>query len=221
MKKMRLWTGVNMRIEQEGKAMLIYGEVEKKIDCRNDMIIIEGDYTLEQVEKVFKTFEGAGIHDVQDHLDEHLPGATASYTKDFEDADERIVFDQGGIYQLEDYETVLVYDWFDGSNRRYEVNDENYASETILEVFEESINLDEWDGRNHVTGGTGHHQLVYRVYTVDGEEVTDTYLVEYWSQWQGDHATGELMNSRELEQHLEEIGRDVEEYMKEVAELGN
>lgn len=39
------------------------------------------------------------------------------------------------------------------------------------------------------------------------------------SQWQGEHATGEILTLKEVEEHLEELGRNVDEYMEQIKKL--
>lgn len=114
-----------------------------------------------------------------------------------------------------DWPFIKVYEYFDGSNLVVKTDEE--AIETVVEVQEEEVNLDEWDGHNMVTGSTGHHQYIQKVVGIDGEKVDDTYLLVKWSQWQGSLPSGTIMSIDEVKSHLESIGRDVNEYMAEIS----
>lgn len=108
------------------------------------------------------------------------------------------------------------YSYWDGSNWQTVQFDECWT-ENIITVDPDFVNLDEWDGSNWKTGGIGLHQRIYRIVELDGEKPSEpTFLLEKWSQWQGDHPKGEIMTTSEVAEHLKEIGRDVDEYMKEL-----
>jgi len=109
-------------------------------------------------------------------------------------------------------EEEKIYRYWDGSNWKTVL----CYNETEIVISDDYVNLDEWDGRNFVTGGVGRHEKVYKVYEVDGEKVDDKFMVLFSSQWQGDHDLAELMDIDELKQHLVEINRDVDEYIPQV-----
>jgi len=115
-----------------------------------------------------------------------------------------------------------VYSYLDSqSNWQYMVirdQEGNLFADKIV-VSEESINLDEWDGSNWRTGGMGLHEQVHKVLKAEGEAVDGMYLVYRWSQWQGQQPDALLLTQKELADHLEELGRDVEEYLPKIAEL--
>ncbi|MGG3879621.1 hypothetical protein [Bacillus smithii] len=151
-----------------------------------------------------------------------LEGAEISWAEDFPEIEEKLAFDcyEQKFFLLTDAEPIKVYEWWDGSNRETLVLDEN-TSETELVITESFVDLDEWDGRNHVTGGIGEHERIYKVLEIDGQDVSDkdVFLLNEWSQWQGSHETGEIMDLDEVRQHLKDIGRDVEKYMFEIGKL--
>lgn len=226
MKKMRLW---DWKEDWEGNAknMLIDdAEIEERVYVGDSTVaLIETDASIEELQAAIDKYFEDNIDDhilniIEDAFDEAEIKYHIEYKSDYVDVQDVIVWD-GEFTKLMDWERDQTYEWFDGKNWVVTSLDPSHEVETVIEIFDEYVNLDEWNGSSQSTGGNGLHQRVYRVYTVDGEEVSDTYLIEYWSQWQGSHATAELMDSRELEAHLEEIGRDIEEYMTEVAELGN
>jgi hypothetical protein len=149
--------------------------------------------------------------------------AEVSSADEFPAIENKLAFDcyEQQFFNLADAESIKVYEWWDGSNFRTFVLDEN-TTETKLVITESYVDLDEWDGRNHVTGGIGEHERIYKVLEIDGQDVSDkdVFLLNEWSQWQGSHETGEILEDLdEVEEHLKSIGRDVPKYMYEVGKL--
>ncbi|OXB94857.1 hypothetical protein [Parageobacillus galactosidasius] len=134
--------------------------------------------------------------------------------------DETTLFDKENVqvWKANELEKTKVYEWWDGSNWR-KVILESYMTETVIEITEKSVCLDEWDGRNWQTGGTGLHQYVHKVIMIDGKKTEDMFLLVHSSQWQGSHDTGELMTVDELRYHLHHLKRDVEKYLYEIGTL--
>lgn len=149
--------------------------------------------------------------------------AEVSWAKEYPEIEETLAFDcwEQDFFYLTDCATIKVYEWWDGSNWQTLVLDEN-TSETEIVISEAYVDLDEWDGRNYVTGGMGEHQRIYKVIEMDGENVRDKdiFLLNKWSQWEGSHETGEILEGLdEVKKHLKSIGRDVEEYVFEIGKL--
>lgn len=169
---------------------------------------VNEEFLQEFVQKFF--FERGKDEETAERLSEF------EYCSDVEDVPENSVLAFNFyIYEFYDlkgyYEEETVYQYWDGHNWK-----EIWGSEcsiTELEISENKVILDEWDGRNMVTGGPGEHQYVYKVYKEDGEDIEDSYLVVYSSQWQGVLDTAKVMTEDGLRRHLEEIDRDVEEYI--------
>lgn len=116
-----------------------------------------------------------------------------------------------------DYDTVPIYEYWDGSN--WKVIEGEDAIAYNLEVTEKKVNLDEWNGRDMITGGVGEHQYVQKILEIDGDKVDGQYLLVYWSQWQGSIPAGEIFTIDELKDHLQGIKRDVDEYIPQIKEL--
>lgn len=115
-------------------------------------------------------------------------------------------------------ETQKVYQYWDGHNfKKMTLFDE---VEYEISVTEEEINLDEYNGRNFTTGGTGEHQAVHKILTKDGEQVEDEYLLVYYSEWQGSHTMADILSLDEMEEHLIQMNRDVFEYLPQIESLG-
>ena len=86
-----------------------------------------------------------------------------------------------------------------------------------IEVSIDRYSLDEFDGRNY-DRGIGLHQYLKKVYR-GWKKCIDEYFVLCTSQWQGHVDEGILMNEGQLVNHLKKLGRDTEEYMKEIKKL--
>lgn len=195
-------------------------------------LAIEGELSAEQqahiLEKL-KEKEDQGDTDIrwmsedefQEILEEMGIAASVSVADDWIDPDENVILfslEELSFCKPSELEKTKVYEWWNGSNWKRVIL-EPYMDETVVEITEKSVCLDEWDGRNWQTGGTGLHQYVHKVITIDGEEVEDMFLLVHSSQWQGSHQTGEILTVNEVRNHLKEIGRDVEKYMYEVGSL--
>jgi hypothetical protein len=135
-----------------------------------------------------------------------------------------LVFDgaDNSFQNLDYYPTDIVYEYLDSQNnwQYFVIQDQegNLFADRIV-VSEEFVDLDEWDGSNWHTGGVGLHEQVHKVLKVEGEAADGMYLVYRWSQWQGQQPDALLLTKKELANHLEELGRDVEEYLSKIAEL--
>lgn len=91
---------------------------------------------------------------------------------------------------------------------------------TDLEVEPDYFNLDRWNGSNKEFPSVGRHARVYRIQTIDGEPVKNKYLVELWSQWQGEELRdGCIMNEEELHQYFTMNFRDYEQEWQEFLEF--
>lgn len=118
-------------------------------------------------------------------------------------------------------EGIKVYEYFDGSNLKEIINDSEYSlPATELTVTKDYVSLDEWDGHNLTTGGVGEHQEIHKVIEIDGETPDEPlYLINKWSQWQGEIPSGEVVDEYVLKEHLERLERDADEYIKEIKKL--
>lgn len=195
----RFYTGESALLIEglsEEQTAQLYEQPQKILDS------IKDDEDLEGILK------GLGIENAQVH-----------WAEDLEKVRDVLAFDtiDHSFFDLADAPEVSVLEYWDGSNHRNLVLTEN-LTETVLEVSDAYVSLDEWDGRNPTTGGTGHHQRVYQVLTEDGEKPEEAlYLVEAWSQWQGETLPhGKIVDESGLRTHLKELGRDVNDYMGQI-----
>jgi len=149
------------------------------------------------------------------------PEVTAA--DDFPEISEKIAFDvyEQEFFNLADSMTISVYEWLDGNNWKTVIIDDNTDTISIV-ISDQYVDLDEWDGRNMVTGGIGEHQRIYKILEIDGEDVRNKnmFLLNKWSQWEGTHETGEILeNLDDVKKHLNNIGRDVNKYIEEIEKL--
>lgn len=111
-----------------------------------------------------------------------------------------------GYYTLSEFDYLIqrVWHYLDiGMNYKsvYSEQMENTATYTITD---NCISLDEWNGRNFQTGGTGLHQNVYKILK-DNDEILDEdiFMIVETSDWRGANATVKGIYS--LEDTLEYI----------------
>lgn len=136
---------------------------------------------------------------------------------------EKLVFDpqEKNFYVIDKGEwTTKIFSWWDGHNHRTISLDDFMNNETELVITKKFVDLDIWDGRNFSTGGHGLHQRVYKIIKIDGNEVDDHFLLEKWSQYQGDLPEGIILTADDLKEHIEKLkDRDVVELMYEAGKL--
>lgn len=111
---------------------------------------------------------------------------------------------------LEDGFYGKVYEYWDGSNMKRLLFNEDIETETSIVASVHSVSLDKWDGRNYTYGGVGFHRWIYKVYEMDGEEVKDCYLINDWSQWEGDLQKGFVIED------IDEFFKDKEDYSEDI-----
>jgi len=202
-------------------------QIEERAWVSDQTLIIENvGVSADDLQKRFSEFDESiqDVYEMEEFLESiGFENVEVSSTDEFPVIENKLAFDcyEQQFFNLADAESIKVYEWWDGNNFRTFVLDEN-TTETELVITEAFVDLDEWDGRNHVTGGIGEHQRLYKVLEMDGSDVqnNDVFLLNKWSQWQGSHETGEILEDLdEVEEHLKSIGRDVPKYMYEVGKL--
>ena len=142
------------------------------------------------------------------------------YSKYYAHIENKLVFheEDNVFYNLAEGNKVVVYRWLDGSNvQTIECTED--VTITKLEVSDNYVDLDKWDGRNYTTGGIGEHQNIRKVLKLNGEKKEDTFLISYGSEWQGSHNYGEIKHLDSVIIHLKEIGREVETYLELLKEI--
>lgn len=220
------------KISEETTLLIDPKEVGEQVYLGGAFFEIDDELSTEQqefiLEKLREKEEQGDLNirwmnadEFQEILEEIGIDVSVGVADDWIDPDENVIlFSREDLlfYKPSELETTRVYEWWNGSNWKRIIL-ELHMYETVVEITEKSVCLDEWDGRNWQTGGMGLHENVHKVITIDGEEVEDMFLLVNTSQWQGSHPTGEILTVDEVRNHLKEIGRDVEKYMYEVGSL--
>jgi len=110
------------------------------------------------------------------------------------------------IFNLLDCEVQKVYKYWDGSNFREVWFDDTFMTEYELVIDNDnSTNLDTWDGSNYYFRSKFNHGLLYPIIEIDGEKVEGEYLLEQYTQYQGDIPTGEIIDAEEAEELRKEV----------------
>lgn len=206
-----------------GATLLIdMDEIQEKVYTDEAMIGIKGiEPSKELIEKLNTAAEGRmNWEELEKFLEEQgFENIEMEQLDYYADKEELLIYDMNiyEFYNLNDVETVQVYEWMAGTNREIE----EIAELTEVVVDEDYVSLDTWDGSNFTfNNDVGRHARVYKVIESDyGDD--NLYLVEYWSQWQGEHATGEVKSREELIEFLQEHDLDVERILEELEDEAN
>lgn len=167
----------------------------------------DGWYNVDELQEFFESIGiNAEVHDAPEYGDP------------VEFADKLIYDINANEFGYGEYWPIVkTYEWHDGSNWKTVELGEG-CTEYEMEVAETEVSLDEWNGHDMETDGTGLHEYIQKINKLDGEKVDDRYLLVKWSQWQGSHPSGEILTIDEVKDHLEELDRDVNEYMEAISE---
>jgi hypothetical protein len=109
---------------------------------------------------------------------------------------------------LEDMETTPTVTHWDGNNMQYHPLPD-WWEEEIIEVEEQAICIDRWDGNNICTGGSFDHAHVYR-------SIDNRYVLVLSSQWAGSRDKAAILEQDEFLSYMEYINRAEE--AKEIVE---
>jgi hypothetical protein len=220
MKKYQIWERENWGWQERG-ILIPAEEITDMVYAENESWYqIEGitenvDALVERLTAAYlaavdadEDFEIADNDDLERFLqDTGIEFGNISFVPDFAQPENVLCYDMyhREFFNLSSIEIYPVYRWWDGSNWKHVFGDDESVTVTEITVEDESTSLDEWDGNNMTCGGKGLHQQYYKVLELDGQSVQDMYLLEYWSQWQGDHATAEVLTKNELNEHIADL----------------
>lgn len=218
MKTFRLWRNemVNYLINDvDVEKVVLLGNWSIAVDVNTNSLDLD-----DLSEKFNEYFEETGdlIIDALENFFRNELGLEVSpkYTEYYGDTESsRLIYDVESrtFYVESDGHVVEIYRFWDGSNWQTVELDECWT-DTHIVADSDYVNLDEWNGHDWVTGGTGLHERVYRIAELDEEKPSEpTFLLEKWSQWQGEEPKGYIMTLSEVVEHLKELGRDVDEYV--------
>jgi len=203
------------------------GEIEEKVCMRNEDYIIAEGLTSENVDEKELTKNFLEWKEKKEELDideysikEFMKtqgfDVDVRYCYDFEEYRDCIIWDKynNEFGNILDFETVKTYEHLNSQTNWETIELTEWDTETELEVDEDSReDLDIWDGNNWNTGGFPNHEAFYKITEKDGEKVEDEYLLLRWDQYQGTFTEGEIMNKKELIEHIKELkDRDLEDY---------
>ena len=107
---------------------------------------------------------------------------------------------------------INAYDWWNGNNHKTETTGGDITVTDVTVEDHIHLDLDVYDGNgNYYTNGIRfYHEKVYKILELDGEVVTDTFLLIESSQYESSHDTARVLTNDELDKHLKEIGYEIE-----------
>lgn len=93
-----------------------------------------------------------------------------------------------------------VFTYWDGSNWE-EIWAESDAGKRTKVVIDESSKetLDRWDGSNWCYRKPFRHGYLYKIVTIDGEQVEDKWLLVETGDWAGSLDWGEIVDGKDLD----------------------
>lgn len=220
-KKMVIW-----EMEDDRNYYFEASEIETVIDFTDQCIYKIDGISIDEIDRLNKALGAiddrpGDEYELEDFLDEQgYSDFEISMLPDLVDYDETpyVCFDCSYGYEFEffnilDCEPTQTYRWWDGSNWQTVFCPDGGAMEITIDENSQNC-LDEWDGSNWWSGSKFCHEYVYDVLEIDGEKPEEpTFLVVYTCQYQDSHPSAEIMTEDELREHLEELGRDANEYI--------
>ena len=214
MKNLKLWN-VN-----GNENMVVYQEDIKRVVDLSNSLYFETSLnpeTTELKELNVKAEEARPEVDYSGDLESWLKDigfdANATACRDYEEENNTIVYDkdQNQFFNLLETESFESVEWWNGGDWQLDILFDT-SDETEIATEDDGISIDEWDGSNWQTGSIGRHETYYKIVEVDGDTVKDMYLLYCSSQFQGEYSHGEIMTLEELQNHMKELGRDLEKY---------
>ena len=184
---------VHPAAEWQGNLYGVDGATEDDLPDLNDINISDAD-DVADVAKAVKAATGYKIDGI------HTGGCAQGEYVDDSQGYYEVVYDHLGkdFRLISEMETLPLYLYWDGSNWKHIWLPDPDA---VVEVdVEEMASLDRWDGYSLTYGGVGCHAEYYKISRLNGEPVDDKVLLRYWSQWDGDQPSGEIISEEELEE---------------------
>lgn len=98
------------------------------------------------------------------------------------------------IDNLKDCESSLIYSWWDGHNWQEMRNDDGPSTVVIYDNQNGESLDDEFDGSNWYYQSKHNHASKYPISSIDGELVEGQFLIVEYSQYEGSHESGEIVD---------------------------
>jgi len=196
MEKVLLWTDE----KREDNGMVIDPkEVEERVPLHGDTV-----YLFPRLDEESAKILGETLTETED-IEETLKSKHIAYelADDSETLKDIWAFSCGvkEIFNLLDCEVQKVYKYWDGSNWKEIWFDDAVMTEyEIIINNEKTKNLDTWDGSNWSFRSKFNHGLLYPIVKIDGEEADNEFLLEQWTQYQGDIPVGEIITAEQAEE---------------------
>lgn len=207
------------------KSILIpESEVEERANVPYETILVEGvdaeKFDEYDLSKKFEAFKEENSDDLEEFFSSLGYEVTTKWLQPFPKLTNVLAYDQesASFYIPAHAERIRVYGYWDGSNWREIAADDTFTV-TEVECSENKVSLDEWDGSNLSTGGRFNHQYVRKIHKMDDDPVEDKYLLVSYTDWQGSLPEGTILSRDELIHHLEDLGRNVDEYLRDIDRL--
>ena len=97
-----------------------------------------------------------------------------------------------GYYTLSEFDYLIqrVWQYLDSRMNYKSVYSEQMENMPTYIITDDGVSLDEWNGHNFETGGTGLHQHAYKILKHDDEILDeDIFMIVETSDWRGANAT--------------------------------
>jgi len=185
---------INENEELQGANFLVAeNEITRGIVTSDDSLWLLPAEKIKKAKRLIKLGKLANIESFCETLERADNGQ--DYV-DMSDCDQYFLWlDTFGGYSIcdrSDIDCDDYYRYWDGHNFKIvlvECRTEIEASEDYEDIDNTLIN------NNYYYCGQYDHARLYRVLAIDGEKITaEKYLLEIWSQWEGTHATGYIVD---------------------------
>lgn len=206
-KKAMIWLEDDINPELAGVYYIVPAEdVEEKIDLFN--CYCYKFPTVKNEVELLKLIPGIKDFDDKYDLEAYMNENNIEYemTCDAEIPDDVVCYDYHlkEIFNLNDCDTTLVYEYWDGRNFKEIWFNEN-ISPTEIVYGGEPIDIDQWDGNNFYFKHKFNHGIVYKLIEFDGEKADDNeYILYEYTQYQGNIPTMTFITEKEKDKLAEE-----------------
>jgi len=218
MKKYQIWQNDNPN--NESGMLIPLSSIYKAVDLYDLSCIGISGVDVSEIDRLNETIKNLeeSIDDVtqmEDFLIEQgIKFDSVSWLPDLPVLESLVCYDnrEHNFFDLSDCDEINAYDWWNGNNHKTETTGGDITVTDVTVEDNIHLDLDVYDGNgNYYTNGIRfYHEKVYKVLELDGEVVTDTFLLTESSQYESSHDTAKVLTKNELDAHLKEIGFNIE-----------